>query len=363
MRKVHSILLVSVLLVAMLTLFGCQSKELTSAKVYIQQDDWEKAQEQLELAVELYPNDAEAHALLGEAYGRNGEFEKMAKEFEASLAINQNSAQQINYLRDKYWVENFNKGVGQVKAENFAQALSFFRNCPIIDPDRTDSYKNIAFVYMRLDSMDQAIASYQKVLEYDPKETQVMLQLGSLYYDLEQYEKTVELMDRILEIEPNNLEAFSQKAFAFDSMGKPDDAFQAYNEALAQNPDNTDLIFNLGRLYYMKKNYREAIDQFMKVLEKSPDDIEATLNIGNAYLSIAEEYMEPLRAGEEMSDEEFAAKREKAIENYKEAIPYLEKAIEEKADDPALWTNLGVAYINAGEKEKGEAAFQKADEL
>ena len=363
MRKVHSILLVSVLLIAMLTLFGCQSKELTSAKVYIQQDDWEKAQEQLELAVELYPNDAEAHALLGEAYGRKGEFKKMAKEFEASLAINQTSKQQIDYLRDKYWVENFNRGVGQVKAENFEKALEFFTNCQVIDPDRTDGYKNVAFVYMRLDSADQAIASYNKVLEYDPKDTQVMLQLGSLYYDLEEYDKTVELMDKILELEPNNLEAFSQKAFAYDSMGKPDEAFQAYNEALEQNPDNADLLFNLGRLYYMKKDYKKAIEQFEKVLTISPDDYEATLNIGNAYLSIAEEYMTPLRQGKEMSDDEFKAKREKAIENYKEAIPYLEKALEENTDDPALWTNLGVAYVNVGEKEKGEAAFQKADEL
>lgn len=363
MRKVHSILLVSVLLIAMLTLFGCQSKELTSAKVYIQQEDWDKAQEQLELAVKLYPNDAEAHALLGEAYGRKGEFAKMAEEFEASLAVSPTNEQKISYLKDKYWVENFNKGVGQVKAEDFTKALEFFSNCPLIDPSRTDAYKNIAFVYIRLDSVDKAIESYHKVLEQDPKDTQVMLQLGSLYYDLKEYEKTVELMNKILELEPNNLEAFSQKAFAYDSMGKPDEAFQAYNDALAQNPDNPDLRFNLGRLYYMKKDYNKAIEQFEKVLVISPDDYEATLNTGNAYLSIAEEHMKPLREGKEMSEAEFKAKKDNAIENYKKAIPYLEKAVEEKTDDPALWTNLGVAYINAGEKEKGEEAFKKADEL
>ena len=87
MGKRHSILVVSVLLLGMLVLFGCQSKELTSAKVYIQQDDWEKAEEQLKLAVELYPNDAEAHRWLGEAYARNNDFVKMNEEFEASLAI------------------------------------------------------------------------------------------------------------------------------------------------------------------------------------------------------------------------------------------------------------------------------------
>ena len=38
-----------------------------------------------------------------------------------------------------------------------------------------------------------------------------------------------------------------------------------------------------------------------------------------------------------------------------------EMAMELKSD-PAVWTNLGIAYINAGMKEKGEEAFKKADQ-
>jgi len=53
----------------------------------------------------------------------------------------------------------------------------------------------------------------------------------------------------------------------------------------------------------------------------------------------------------------------RANENYEKAIPYLEKATELRPDDASLWTNLGVAYINLGIKEKGEAAFKKAEEI
>ena len=46
-------------LFGLLVLSGCGMKELTSAKVYIQQKDWDEAIKQLERAVELYPDHAE----------------------------------------------------------------------------------------------------------------------------------------------------------------------------------------------------------------------------------------------------------------------------------------------------------------
>ena len=95
----------------------------------------------------------------------------------------------------------------------------------------------------------------------------------------------------------------------------------------------------------------------------NPDDYESILNTGNAYLSLAEDDMKPLREGKEMSESEVKEIKDQAIENYKAAIPFLEKAVTLKPEDPVTWTNLGVAYINAGMKQKGEEAFKKSEEL
>jgi len=363
MKREFSILFVMLALVGILIIAGCTSKEVTSAKVYIQQDDWEKAEEQLKLAVIQYPNDAEAHALLGEAYARKGDYVKMNEAFEASLAITPQHAERINYVRDKNWVENFNKGVAQVKAEAFDEALKLFQTCETIDPSRVDAYKNAAYVHLRMGSTDEAIEDYETVLKMNPQDTKVMLQLGSLYYDLKEYQKSIDTMDKILAIEPDNIDATSQKAFAYDSMGEAEKALEAYTSALEKKPGDPDLLFNLGRLHYMRKEYQEAIDQFQTVLTNNPGDHEATLNIGNAYLSIAEQFMKPLREGQTLTDAQIKEAKDNAIANYKEAIPFLEHAVELKPDDAATWTNLGVAYINAGMKDKGEEAFKKADEL
>ncbi len=363
MKRYYTLLLLIGLLFAMMMLYGCTSKEVTSAKVYIQQDDWAKAAEQLKVAVQLYPNDAEAHALLGEAYSRQGEFTKMNEHFEKSLAITPLFAERINFVREKNWVQNFNNGVAQVKNERYAEALALFKSCEIIDPKRTDSYKNASYVYIKMDSTDSAMDEYRKVLEYDPKDTKTMLQLGGLLYEKKQYDECAALMDKILELEPSNTDATSQKAFAFDSKGESDKAFEAYNDALKQSPNNPDILFNLGRLYYMRNDYLKAIEQFKNVLQTNPDDFESILNTGNAYLSIAEDYMKPLREGKELPDAKIKELKGNAIENYKAAIPFLEKTVTLKPEDPITWTNLGVAYINAGMKQKGEEAFKKSEEL
>ncbi|MBN2012351.1 tetratricopeptide repeat protein [candidate division KSB1 bacterium] len=371
MQRIHSILLVSALLVVLLMMFGCQSKELTSAKVYIQQDDWTKAEEQLKQAVATYPNEAEAHLLLAEAYARRGNYVDMSKELATTLEVSPQLEEKVKVLKDKYWVQEFNNGVNKVKASESAtddetrnkimlEALASFKDCPIIDPTRVDAHKNIAFVYIRMDSLAAAAKVYRQILEIDPKDTEVMLRAGSIYYDEKKYDECIDMMNKILAIEPDNIEAISQKAFSYDSMGKTDEAFATYNDVLEKQPNNPDIIFNLGRLLFLQKKYEDAIKEFKRVLDIEPDDYDATLNIGNAYLSLAEQKMKPLREGAQMKKSESEAMLAEAVEEYKNAIPFLEKAVSIK-NDPSIWSNLGVAYINAGMKEKGEEAFKKAD--
>ena len=53
---------------ALITLaLGCQSSALTAAKLYLQQEEPQKAKDQLVLALETEPQNAEAHFLLGKS--------------------------------------------------------------------------------------------------------------------------------------------------------------------------------------------------------------------------------------------------------------------------------------------------------
>ena len=351
---------------SIILLVGCQSKEVTSAKVYIQQDDWDKAKEQLEQAVTLYPNDPQAHFLLGEVYAREDNWEKMNEEYNKSLKIGPQYEIQIKNSREKNWVNAFNSGIAKINSGDIAGAIARFKNCTIINPSKVQAYQNLAFAQLKDNQTSEAEDTYLQLLNITKNDTIVvktLSSLSSLYFQDEQYEKALEMEKKILEKEPDNVDSIAQMALILDHLGRTDEAFAAYEKALAENPNDKNLNFNLGRLYFLNKNYEDAIKQFKRVIETNPDDYDANVNVGNGYLSIADQMRKDLVEKEDKGEKVTSEDLDKMKQYYCDAISYLEKATSIKPDEANMWNNLGVAYVNCGEAEKGKAAFKKAEEL
>ncbi len=376
MRKIYAIALLSLLLLFLaVIMFGCRSTGVESALLSIQQNDWDKALEQLQQAVQVNPADLEAHVYLGEAYGRHGEYQKMVEHYNTAKSLmagagkaNQKFTEKINNDTYRFWSESFNKGVANVNAKKLAEAAVDFQNCIVIDANRPEAYRNLGYVNLVTDNPEAAIKSYQEGIRINPKDTESMVALGSAYLQVNQYDKTIELMDKVLEIDSLNIKAIEQKAMAYDHLGESDKAFAAYKDALSKQPDDTDLLFNVGRLYLFKNDYEKAIENFKIVLEKNPDDFDSNYFIGYCYLNLAQNVFKKEREldskeQEKIPEKVLKAKKEQETEYFKNAIPYLEKAVQLKPDNYESWYNLGAAYVNIGMKEKGQEAFDKAEAL
>jgi len=342
---------------------ACQSKEVTSAKVYIQQNNWDKAIEQLEMAIKAYPNDAEAYYLLGEGYGNQGRWKEMNEMFDKSLELSPKFENQIKHSREKYWVTNFNSGVNRVNNGNVEGAIKQFKICIDIDPNRIEAYRNLAVSYLRADSLQAAKKVYDEALKIKPDDKELLLQAAQVNFTLKNYQAVIDLMKKILEKEPENTDAIVNIALAYDFLGEKEKAMAEYENALKRNPNDKDLLFNLGRLYYLNHDYEKAVEMFSRVIELNPEDYDSNLNVGNAYLSMGDNYRKQLVAKDEKGEGVTKEEYDKLKSFYQKAIPYLEKAISIKNDDPSAWNNLGVAYVNVGNTEKGKECFEKADQL
>lgn len=344
---------------------ACQPKEITSAKIYILSNDWDRAIEMLEQAVEAHPNNAEAHFLLGKAYGDRLRYKEMRREFQTSLQISAKFQQKILAETENHWINNYSAGIRAQSNVDFKRAEKLFKTAITINPGKREAYKKLAVNYIDTNQPDQAVKIYSKLLEESPNDIELLMAVGSLYYSQRKFDKVVPVLKRVLEIEPDHHDALTNLALSYDSMGRVDKALIAFQKAVEANPLDKDLIFLLGVHYYKRSNFVKAIEIFERVLELSPGDFESTSNIGNAYLSIAEELRAKLksRANGSHTPAEIQEIKTKAILNYKKVIPYLEKALDMQPNHPVLWQNLGVAYINTGENEKGKEAFLKAEEL
>lgn len=343
---------------------ACQPKEITTARGHVQNENWDQALPILEKAVKVHPNNAEVHFLLGKALGARARFEEMKKEFDRSLSISSRFDQEISTEIEKNWIENFNAGVKAKSRTKFELAGRLFRTAVVIDPSKREAYKELALNYLELNRAEKALQIYKKLLNKTPDDASLLIAVGNIYYRQKKFQDVVGILQRVLQSDPNHHDALANLALSYEALGKNDTALDTYQKALALNPIDKDLIFLLGVHYYKRKEFDKSIELFERVLELSPTDFAATLNIGNAYLSMAEDLRGQLRkaANGSRTLDEVQALRTQAILNYQRVIPYLEKAGEIEPNHPLLWQNLGVAYINSGEQEKGEEAFIKAGE-
>ena len=318
-------------------LAGCESAALRSANIYIQQQNWEKAEEQLKLAVQQNPNDAQAHFKLGAViYARDGRFVEMNQELETALKISPTLKSEIDKVREQYWIKNFNAGVQPFNQGNYAQAVEKFKIATLINPNKMEGFKQLAACFLQMDSLDKAIANYEVAIRLNPEDIPSRINLAQIYYNREEYEKTIEVSQKILGIDSGNINAISKIAYSYDMLGEKEEAEKAYLDAIAAQPDNKNLYYNLGVLYANRDDSENAVEQFKKVLELDPDDVDANYNLGLIFYEQV---------------------------NYKEMIPYFEKVVDKDPGNTDAWNLLGAAYINIGETEKGKIAFAKAKEL
>jgi len=361
MNKIRRTILLTLLPILLL---GCQPKEITSAKIYIQKRNWQKAIELLEQAVVTHPNNPEGHFLLGQAYGDQSRYREMKKQFGESLGISPKFQPAILQTIENHWITLYNKGIKAQNDRNFKLAENLLKTAILIDPSKREAYNTLAANYIEANQPRQALLIYEKLLKETPDDINLLIATGNLFYIQKRFDDVVRVLKKVLEIEPDHRDAMANLALSYDSLGKTDEALTAYQKAVKANPLDKDLIFLLGVHHYNRSHFTKAIELFKQVLELSPGEFESTSNIGNAYLSIAEDLRAKIKslANSTLTAGEIQQLKTEAILTYMKVIPYFKKALEMQPHHPTLWINLGVAYVNSGENEKGQEALLKAEE-
>ena len=357
--------LICILIFLLIFTWGCQPKELSTAKIYIKNNEWEKAAKQLELATKTHPQNAEAHFLLGQAYGHFARFEEMISQFETSLNISDKYRFEISQERERYWIEKYNSGIIALDKNEYQIAEEFVRSAIIIDPAKYEAHLKLAQTFDESDRLEKALQIYNKLLRITPDKIDLLSSIGKIYYRQRKFNDAITILEKVLDKEPENNQALANLAIAYYSIGKSEKAKQAFKRAIQVNPLDKNLLYFYGVFRYKQSNYEQAIQLFERVLEIDSNNFDATSNIGNAYLSMGEQIRKKLASTEinSFTYTEIQKLKSQAVLNYAKAIPYFKKAIELQPNHPTLWRNLGVAYMNSGEKEKGENALLKSEEI
>ncbi len=376
----------SKILIALVLLFGlaftgfqCSSTELTSAKLYIQQKQYDKALESLNREVEKNPKSDEGYYLLGFVNGEQENYGKMVDAYNKSLAISNKFADDIQKSKVYYWANQFNKGVTlyqkgtKTTDEDSSKVLldksvAAFKNAIMIEADSTSAYKNLSFVYISKGDYDAAIEPLQKIIDID-KSAEGYKYLGEILYDKgnqlkatdsvkaqEYFNKTIKVLEDGRKVYPSDSDILRTLANAYISANKIDVAKDIFKEGIKAEPDNQFYKYNYGVLLLQAADYPGAEEQFTKALAIDPTYENAIYNLAVTYVRWGTAINKEAEDKGEMNNSQYK-------EKYQQALPYLEKVVEKKSDEPQMFELLGRVYTVLGMQDKATEAFNKADAL
>lgn len=357
LKKISVLFLTAVFLI--LIVISCESPYLKGAKVYIQQEQWDKARVQLIKAVEENPNDGDAWFWLGRCYALEEDFENMNDAFDRSLSITGKYKNDIEQARQKFYAQHFNNGINyyntgieKYKDPNaqdeanriLSKAIEEFQTAARVVPDDIKVKTNLATLYYQTRKLDESEKLFLEIIGQDPNNVSSLMLLGKTYYDKgiqnnddkALLEKAVEYLGRAKTLDPTNAAIITDIAYCYDKLGKKEEAIKAYDEAVEKFPEDFNLLFNYGIFLDSIGDSDKTLVMFKRVAELNPDDKDALYNVAITLMK---------------------------MEKYTEAIEYWNKLIKLDEKHGVAWYNLGVCYARTNDVDKANTAFAKAKEL
>jgi len=294
------------LLSIMLLLFiGCASEELTSAKLYIQQQDWDNAEIFLVKALAVEPENPEIPYLLGDMiYGRKGEWGKMNEMFEKALILGPDKiilqggkvSEYVAQAQERHWVTVYNKGVSyfnEFRKSGEGQdspilhdAITTFKIATEVNPNSGQSYGILANCLFAAGDLDGAIEAVTKGTVKDPNNFDITMTAGKMYTTTGDKESALIYYKRAVDIDPTNSLAMRQLAQTYYDVGDKEMSLAVYEGAIAKETDNNskaDLYYNLGVLNMQLEDFQQAEDNFSMAYDLNPDDVDALRGIAQTF--------------------------------------------------------------------------------
>jgi len=145
---------------------------------------------------------------------------------------------------------------------------------------------------------------------------------------------------------------------AEEGVGDPKDLVGMIDEAIASDPENIDLWYGRGRVYFKLQNYDECIASFKEVVKLRPEDAQGFYLLGVFYMSKAEALLNEINERHYTSQAEYDKDSEAAVAMYKDALPYLEKAIELNPDDANSVELVKQIYFRFRDEEGNQAKYE-----
>jgi tetratricopeptide (TPR) repeat protein len=248
-----------------LTFVGCGQYEQLKAKKYFkdgnalyQQQDYKKAAEEYERALQSDPNLTVAHFYLGNSY------------------------------------DNLYKPARAGEAENDAMIQKAIQHYEIATEKETDpKMKKLALDYLvaaygaeKLNQPDKAEPLINRLIQLDPTDPLNYFALAKLYEDSGRYDEAEAILNKARDAKPSDPAVYMQLAGFYNRQGDFDKTIQALQSRAEREPNNPEAHYTIATFYWDKayRDFRLKDDQKAQYAKAGLDAVDRAIQLNPDYM-------------------------------------------------------------------------------
>ncbi|XP_033749913.1 LOW QUALITY PROTEIN: tetratricopeptide repeat protein 37-like [Pecten maximus] len=297
--------------------------------IHFVRGDYSGAILRLTLAVESAPDISENHLMLGKAFWEMWKKEKSKELGEKSYMSFLKAAKLDPYNSEVFlYLGHFSLDVQQDKVK----ATKCYQKAFDLDIDNDDAGAALCDL---LSSAGQEEDAHKIIVSVTSKASAgsakwAWLRLGLYQVKYDSPSVAITSFQSALRADPKDNHVWECLAEAYLHRGSLTAALKAFTKASELAPNSLYCLYQIAAIKQMLCMYTEAIVEYKVILERSPNYVPALKGVGETYLLLARNHLSQSFHG-------------RARENCEDALLFLTRAANHRADMSCLWKLMGDA--------------------
>src|SRR5271166_1132674 len=276
--------------------------------------------EQYEQIVKIEPDNVDDHLLLGRLYRLNNDLQKAEAELKIAVKLDPDSEEAVTTLALLFSDEGDTAHALQVlsavpdsgrsaklyaalgatyeQRKDYKSAINAYKHAIQLDRDNLDAIRGLAENLLNDGQIDAALDQYKVIADANPEDAQTYLRISEIYRRQGKYDQALDGLKKAEAMVPDALEVPYNIAVVYEAQGRYDEAVKILQDLLkkTEKPDSSYsqadrnnrgiFIERLGMIYRDQENYPAAVETFRKMIPLGDD------NARTAYQDVIDTYRE-----------------------------------------------------------------------
>ena len=280
-----------------------------------------EAETQLNLALEITPNQPHLLSSLGNVYRHQGKIPQAIMVFQSVLK-----------LEPKQISARLNLGITYFQSNEPSKAIDCFMSLLQDAPGFADAHFNLALCYLKTQETTKAEDHLITCLKHEPKNIKANFQLGLLHQQQQGHIQALGHFETVKQLQPNHADNLHHLGMIYLQLKRDQEGLEMLQKAKQLNPSLENIDHNLASVYLNKRDYTQALRHWLIAYEQSPSE-ELAYNIGVTYLYLG---------------------------RYEESSDYFFLVLKDNPNHHPSLVNLGACYLQQGNITCARDYYQRA---